>query len=298
MKQHITPPQARPFSLALYLLIVSGLSWPFMIASAVWGGDNLLVVYTLNCTAMLMVTVGTFIAGRYVFRDGFAHAGWRWGKPQNYLFVIGLALLIWIVPTLLDLLTGSLHVSHSLTTYQVVWVFVLIFVTLIPGFGEEFGWRGYMLPHLAQRMTPRRAVLLHAVIWWAWHLPITIKAGIVTGNALAKQGGMSATTAMLVGLGSILLIGVIGGTLLGVVFAYVWLRGQSLAVSSTFHALYDGFRDSLSVTIGLGPLGSLLSSLLVIVLGILFLWRGDWHNLKRPDAPLEPASPQAESVGV
>jgi uncharacterized RDD family membrane protein YckC len=66
----------RAFSLRLYLLIVFGLSWPFLIASALWAGGNLLPTYVLNISSMIMVTVGTYIAGRYVFGDGFAGAGW------------------------------------------------------------------------------------------------------------------------------------------------------------------------------------------------------------------------------
>ena len=69
----------RSFSLVIYLLIVFGLSWPFQIASALWAGGNILPTYVLNISSMIMVTVGTYIAGRYIFRDGFAGAGWSWG---------------------------------------------------------------------------------------------------------------------------------------------------------------------------------------------------------------------------
>jgi hypothetical protein len=55
---------------------------------------------------MIMVTVGTYIAGRHVFRDGFAGAGWSWGKPKYYVAVIGLALLLGVVPTIFDLALG------------------------------------------------------------------------------------------------------------------------------------------------------------------------------------------------
>jgi membrane protease YdiL (CAAX protease family) len=37
--------------------------------------------------------------------------------------------------------------------------------------GEEFGWRGFFLPHLLQRRRPLAAALILGVIWWAWHLP-------------------------------------------------------------------------------------------------------------------------------
>jgi uncharacterized protein len=91
MNERATPLPTHSFSLSLYLLIVFGLSWPFLIASTLWAGGNLLPTYLLNISSMIMVTVGTYLAGRYVFRDGFAGAGWSWGKPKYYLAVIGLA---------------------------------------------------------------------------------------------------------------------------------------------------------------------------------------------------------------
>ena len=94
-------------SVWLYMLIVFGLSWPLQLASVIWSNGNVFAVYVLNSTAMLMVAVGTYLAGRYVFRDGFAGAGWSWGKPSYYLAVIGLASAVWLVPTCLDVALGG-----------------------------------------------------------------------------------------------------------------------------------------------------------------------------------------------
>ena len=80
MQQASTTRQTRPFSCWPYLLIVCGLSWPFQFVSAIWARD-LLSIYVLNAASMMMVTLGTFLCGRFVFRDGFAGAGWKWGKP-------------------------------------------------------------------------------------------------------------------------------------------------------------------------------------------------------------------------
>lgn len=270
---------SRPFSLGLYLLIVFGLSWPFQIAGAIWS-TGIQSSFAWNGVSMIMVTVGTFIAGRYVFRDGFANAGWQWGKAKHYLMVIGLALLLWCVPTILDLALGNLSLPTSLTTRQITWSGILLFGTLIPGFGEEFGWRGYMLPRLAQRRGARWAVLLHAIIWWAWHLPVLVK------SAIAAAGMVEAGTSPIPIAILIVVFGAIPTILHGVVFAYIWTRSQSLAVTTVYHAAYDGIRDSLTITIGLGPIAGSWATLVLTLLGIFFLWKGDWRNLK-PGSELE-----------
>jgi uncharacterized protein len=92
----------RPFSLSLYLLILFALSWPFQIAYLVLGEE----FRPILLVSMVMTGAGTYIAGRYVFKDGFADGGWRWGKPVHYIYVLGLALFLWLVPALLEFVIG------------------------------------------------------------------------------------------------------------------------------------------------------------------------------------------------
>jgi membrane protease YdiL (CAAX protease family) len=277
-------PTARPFSLWPYLLIVFGLSWPLQIVSAIWAKD-MAPRYLLNAGSMLMVAVGTFIAGKFVFRDGFAGAGWQWGKGRHYLWVAALVALLWLVPTGIGLATGGRQWPASLTTEQVVWVFILLFVTLLPGFGEEFGWRGYMLPRLARRLSARQAVAVQAVIWWAWHLPIVIGVGVQAGLDGAAQTPLPAWVTIAITTTVAVVMNAVVATLHGVVFAYIWVRSRSLAVATVYHAAYDGVRDSLGMTIGMGTMTGLWANLVLVMLGVYFLMKGDWRGLKETDAP-------------
>lgn len=260
----------RPFSLTLYLLIVIVLSWPFQIAYALWGTTPI-ASYLLSSISMVMVTVATFLAGRYVFRDGFKNAGWRWGKPKHYIWVFGLALFIFAVPALLEPLLGLRVLPASVPFLAILGSFLLRFIlTLVPGFGEEFGWRGYMLPRLARRFTPRKALLLHGFIWWAWHLPIVVAIGSRSEE---------------VTIAFMLLITLIPSMMNAVVFAYVWTATQSLAVSSAYHSAYDEVRDAIEKAIGFGPLVSIWEMGVTTVLGLILLWKGNWK-------PLQPGSPE------
>lgn len=53
----------------------------------------------------------------------------------------------------------------------------IILVTMVLAFGEEIGWRGYLLPRLQARMGALAASLLLGAIWFAWHVPLFLQAG-------------------------------------------------------------------------------------------------------------------------
>jgi uncharacterized protein len=265
----------RPFSLTLYLLLVAALSWPFQIAYALWGTTPT-ASYLLSSLSMLMVTVATFIAGRFIFRDGFKNAGWRWGKPRHYLAVFGLALLIFALPLLLEFVFGLRAPLEGLPIGAILGSFAVRFlITLLPGFGEEFGWRAYMLPHLTQRYPLRKALLIHAFIWWAWHLPTLVGMGVRSADGPSGVGLSIALT---------LAITLLPAMMNAVIFAYVWTATQSLAVVSVYHAAYDEVRDALEKSIGFGPLVSIWEMALTTLLGAFLLWKGGWKKT----SPLTP----------
>lgn len=269
----------RKFSLTIYLLIVFILSWPFQIISAIWA-KSLLSLFLLNGTSMIMVGVGTFIAGKYVFGDRFAGAGWRWGRLKYHLAIVALAAVLWIVPTVADLIAGTLKFPNELHTISFGLIFLFPIITLLPGFGEEFGWRGYMLPRLALRYTGRKAVLLHSIIWWAWHLPLLVGTGVKVGIATAAQQTELSTGAYISVVVAVTVLGsAIPAILHGVIFAYIWMRSRSLAVATVYHATYDGFRDSINTIVGLGPIASAWANIVLIFLGIGLLWKADWSAL-------------------
>lgn len=259
----------RPFSLPLFLAIIFGLSWPPQIAYALWSDDPT-SSYLLSSISMVMVTVGTFICGRWVFRDGFKNMGWRWGKPKHYLAVFSLALFIFGLPVLLETLLGWHSLPPNFSAWAVLGNFMTSFLlTLVPGFGEEFGWRAYMLPRLARRYSPRKALLLHGVIWWAWHIPTLCKFGY-------QADGGNVWLSMAVTL----LVSLLPAAMNAILYAYVWAASGSLAVVSAYHSAYDEVRDALDRGIGFGPLVSIWEMVVTLSLGALALWKVDWSVLR------------------
>jgi len=48
--------------------------------------------------------------------------------------------------------------------------------------GEEIGWRGFLLPELAKRMSFAKASLLSGIVWAAWHTPLLLFADYNAGT--------------------------------------------------------------------------------------------------------------------
>ena len=59
----------------------------------------------------------------------------------------------------------------------------LVLQLVVVALGEELGWRGWLLPTLADRTTRLRATLIVAAVWGLWHWPLLLN-GFVAGTML------------------------------------------------------------------------------------------------------------------
>ena len=260
----------RTFSIWLYLLIVIIISWPFQFWY-VFKAETAFDKYFYSSLSMVMVTVATFVAGRFVFKDGFAGAGWNWGKPIHYILVLMFALFVWFVPSMIELTIGLHQPAGKIMATNVLLMFALRFAaTLLPAFGEEFGWRGYMLPKLAEKHGARKGLLIHAFIWWFWHLPVLIGIGLKSNDVSSNQ---------IINVFSVIIISIIPSMLHAVIFAFIWVKTKSLVVATVYHAAFDEVRDALENSVGFGPLVNNWQMVVIIIAGGLLLWKADWRKL-------------------
>ena len=91
----------KSFSIWLYLIIVILISWPFQFWY-VFKSETAFDKYFFSSLSMIMVTIATVTAGRFVFKDGFANAGLSRGKPIHYIIVLLFSLFIWFVPSMVE----------------------------------------------------------------------------------------------------------------------------------------------------------------------------------------------------
>jgi len=115
-------------------------------------------------------------------------------------------------------------------------------------FGEEVGWRGWLLPELRARIGTWPALVVSGAIWGAWHSPL-----ILLGYNFEQPN--------LLGV----LLMVIAATLVGVLFGWLRLRSRSLwpavfahgALNASAGLVVVGAAAGHSITPVLaGPLGA------------------------------------------
>lgn len=270
--------KSQQFSLSVYLGLVLLLSWPFQFWFA-FGAMKPFDLFLSGSISMVMVTAATFIYGKYILRDGFALAGWSWGKPVHYVLVILFALLLWLVPSLIELRLGTQKPIQTFLAENFLLLFLFNFGrTLIPAFGEEFGWRGYLLPHLARKMSARKALLLHAFIWWFWHLPVIIGMGLqstdVDGSQLSR-------------LIQMISISILPSMCHAIIFAYIWAKTNSIAVATVYHAAFDEVRDTLQHFLVLDDKIQIWQMSVIMITGALLLWKVDWDRLLMKSAMMQ-----------
>jgi hypothetical protein len=137
-------------------------------------------------------------------------------------------------------------------------------------FGEEYGWRGYLLPRLLP-LGEVRATVLVGLIWGPWHVPYLL-AGF-------NYPGMNFWVALLVFL----------FTVVALSFAYSWLYVASsggVVIVALLHQSNNTFSDtfwqpplmSLGSQLAASVVGGVVMVALVIVVyrvssGVLGAWR-------------------------
>lgn len=118
--------------------------------------------------------------------------GWRWPAARwawiSYAVPIGYAGLaygaVWALRLgglnheFLDKLPGMYHLGppwwHATAAYIFLIGGVGITGSLSSALGEEIGWRGFLVPELAQRHSFTAVALISGLVWALWHAPILL----------------------------------------------------------------------------------------------------------------------------
>jgi len=172
-------------SLFPYLAIAFGLAWGIVALlilfpdqiEAVFGELSaknplfILAVYAPAIAAFTLVIRRDGLAGlkRYLSRLLLWRVHWGW-----YVFLLaGIPVLYYSGAALKgNLFSAPFPFSNW---YEVIPALAFM---LVLGPIEEFGWRGFALPLLQQRLAPIWAGLILGAIWGIWHLPAFYLSGV------------------------------------------------------------------------------------------------------------------------
>jgi len=239
----------------VFLLVAFGLAAATALAVSLTGGltNSPSVAFGLPLWLVLVSTCYMFspsvanVVTRLVTGEGWANLRIRPAFRSN----LGTYLLAWLVPGLVvavgaalffalfpayfdpdaTALRGVLPPGASLELVLVAQVaqgLVLgATVNTVFAFGEEFGWRGYLLQKFLP-LGPRRAVLLLGVVWGAWHWPlIALGYNYGFGYPGAPWTGFLAMVWMT--------------TAVGIFLAWVALRADSVWPAALGHGMFNAF---------------------------------------------------------
>ncbi len=281
----------------IFLAIAFGIPW-----------TALLVIYLTVRTEDLVKVgsiVGLFlgftpalanVATRLITKEGWGHLwlrpnfkrGWRfylaaWLLPLLAVSVGG-GIFFLLFPQSFDSSLGQVRNTFANTPFLAThpWVGMLVttlknmIIGLVLGvfyFGEEFGWRAYLLPRLMERFTgvepgraatsdraaagARKAALLVGVIWGVWHWP---------GQLLTMK--LDPTMPLLLPL-----VYLVSTCALSVLLGWVTLRSGSVWPASIGHGVINQI-SNLAKSLMKGPANMLIgptSSGLIGGLGYLIL---------------------------
>ena len=112
--------------------------------------------------------------------------------------------------------------SLFILVYFISTILVIPIINFIPAFGEEFGWRGYLLPKLLP-LGREKALIISGLIWGLWHLLFVLL--IDYGSYPNKIAGGLIFTALI--------------TLLGIYIGALTLNNKSTLLASYVHGVIN-----------------------------------------------------------
>lgn len=192
------------------------------------------------------------IAVRLLFQRNLQGCGWKWRATPleivSYLLPPALALVVYGAVWLTGIggfQAGGLVSGKDLGYQLPLLGTILIRATLgfpksaIFALGEEIGWRGFLVPELAQLGTFATTCWISGAMWAVWHYPLILFAGYNSGTP--KWFAVLVFTWMIVASS----------------FVYAWmrLRSRSLWTAVILHASHNlfiqGIFDPLTIDRGI-----------------------------------------------
>jgi uncharacterized protein len=208
----------------------------------------------------------------YVSREGLRGSlGLR--QPLKYYLTAVFAPILFITAICLIMaLMGAARFAlpkEEMPAYILPVLALLLIPEIIVSFGEEYGWRGYLLPRLMP-LGEIKASLILGLVWALWHTPVLLAGVLYGGNNFW------------------LALPIFVFTVTMSTFAYTWLgraSHHSSMLASIFHGSTNWFANKAAIFLASG---NLLSIGLGMGIGWMLIVLTVYGVMKRsPQAELE-----------
>ena len=245
----------------VYILITFALTWTYclLVVYPLANGEPLngvpaLATQLLVAAAMFFPAIGVFLT-RLFTREGFKNA---WLKP-NIKKNIRYYLLAWFGPAVLTFAGMGIYFllfpknldpnfSYFLATLEAsgapmetlpISIGLLMLLQCVQAlllapalnfvtcFGEEWGWRGYLLPKVSAHFSTIPTLLITGIIWGLWHAPLTI---------IGHNYGLGYWGFPFTGIAMMCVFCIVGGIFL----SYVTLKTKSCIPAILAHGAING----------------------------------------------------------
>ena len=281
--------------LGITFLITYG--YCFLILHPVIRGENLsgvpsLTAQLLTAVVMLFPAIGVLLT-RLITKEGFRDSWLKlklkgnlkpyllaWFGPSILTFA-GMAVYFVLFPHNLDLSfsyfaaaleaagapmeTLPIPIGLLMLVQCVQAVFLAPVMNFVTCFGEEWGWRGYLLPKVAKHFSTVPTLLITGIIWGLWHAPLTI---------IGHNYGLDYPGFPYTGIAMMCLFCVI----LGVFLSYVTLKANSCIPAIIGHGAINGIaaigmyftKDGGNPFIGPAPMG-IIGMIPFVAVAVIFV---------------------------
>jgi membrane protease YdiL (CAAX protease family) len=246
--------------LIAFLIIITLLSAGFIALMKALGqqGNYLAGLY------MLGPAIAAIITRIFFYENKFKDANLSFGRARDYVKFWAIALGISILSISIYTLLGSITWDFSgqaflnqlaeqfalsgqnindlpagLTPQMMLIIYFIggltifnILPGIITGFGEEFGWRGFMFPRM-YKIKPWIAFIVGGLIWYAWHVPLVLVISQSQDFTLAQTVLNISALAM-------------GAICTHAFLAYAYIKSNNVWVASVTHITLDNAARSFS----------------------------------------------------
>lgn len=245
----------------VYVLVTFSLTWLYclLVVYPIANGETLngvpaLATQFVVAAGMFFPAIGVLLT-RLVTKEGFKDA---WLKP-NLKKNLRFYLLAWFGPAILTfagmgiyflLIPGNFDPNFSYFTATleatgapletlpipisllmiiqcVQAIFLAPVMNFVTCFGEEWGWRGYLLPKVSKHFSTIPTLLITGIIWGLWHAPLTI---------IGHNYGLGYWGFPFTGIGMMCVFCIV----LGIFISYVTLKTKSCIPAILAHGAING----------------------------------------------------------